>query len=145
MTYDSSYAISFPLEMYLPNVKEIVGILIVSFHQITRDAISHSIPETSLSHISNLQYTYCHLSVWENTFRLWNLVIRITILQYFDMHFTPTFIFFNWTRIAQMVKRQATDLDIRGSNSGPGSNFLLKPKHCNFSRHKLKVRFHLSI
>ena len=34
----------------------------------------------------------------------------------------------NWTRVPQMVKRHASDLEVWGSNPNPGSNFLLKSK-----------------
>ena len=34
----------------------------------------------------------------------------------------------NWTRISQVVERHARDLELRGSNPGPGSNFSLEFK-----------------
>ena len=42
-----------------------------------------------------------------------------------------------------MVELQARDLEVRGSNPGPGSNFLLNI-NCNSSRHEL-IGLHLLV
>ena len=58
----------------------------------------------------------------------WRSIIWAILVQLMVQVCALYAMYVNWTRLAQVVKRQARDLEVRGSNPGPGSKFSLEFK-----------------